>query len=345
MESHDAIVIGAGFAGLYAVHTLRDGQGMDVVAFDAADGVGGTWYWNRYPGARVDIESVHYSYSFDDALQQEWHWTEKFCAQPEILAYLEHVADRYDLRRSIRFSTRITSLTWDDATSRWTAVTDGGQVHQARFVISGAGTLSVPKTPDFPGVDSFAGEVLMTGNWPHEDVSFAGKRVGIIGVGSSGIQAISEIAKTAGHLTVLQRTPNYATPSQRADRSRAGAAERADYAAIRDASRNHFLGVPTATCSLRHWPSRRRSAARSSTTAGTAAASACSSTPSATSCSTRTPTTPSRSTSAAASASGSPTPRPPNCWRQRATRTARSAHRWRPTTTRPTTGPPSRWWT
>ncbi|GHE79834.1 cyclohexanone monooxygenase [Amycolatopsis deserti] len=243
--TQDAIVIGAGFAGLYAVHVLRNQRNLRVIGFDAAGDVGGTWYWNRYPGARVDIESVHYSYSFDDELQQEWHWTERFPAQAEILSYLEHVADRYDLRRSFRFNTRITSLTWDDAESLWTATTSTGQTHRARFVISGAGTLSVPKKPEFPGVEDFAGEVLMTGNWPHHEVSFAGKRVGIIGVGSSGLQAISEIAKTAGHLTVLQRTPNYATPiGNYPTRPKEEAAEKADYRAIRDASRNHFLGVP-----------------------------------------------------------------------------------------------------
>lgn len=243
--AHDAIVIGAGFAGLYAVHVLRDKQNLDVQAFDAAGDVGGTWYWNRYPGARVDIESVHYSYSFDEDLQQEWHWTERFCAQPEILAYLDHVAERFDLRRSMTFNTRVTSLTWDDSTSLWTATTDTGETHTGRYVISGAGTLSVPKQPEFDGVEDFAGDVLLTGNWPHHEVSFEGKRVGIIGVGSSGIQAISEIAKTAGHLTVLQRTPNYATPIGNAPTDPAEeAAEKADYAAIRDASRNHFLGVP-----------------------------------------------------------------------------------------------------
>ncbi|WP_433504550.1 flavin-containing monooxygenase [Pseudonocardia halophobica] len=244
-DTRDAIVVGAGFAGLYAVHVLRDDLGLDVIAFDAAGDVGGTWYWNRYPGARVDIESVHYSYSFDDDLQQEWHWSERFCAQPEILRYLEHVAERFDLRRSIRFRTRITSLTWDDAASLWTATTDTGETHRARYVISGAGTLSVPKKPEFPGIEDFAGEVYATGNWPHEEVSFAGRRVGIIGVGSSGIQAISEIAKTAGQLTVLQRTPNYATPIGNHPTDPAQeAAEKAGYAAIRDASRNHFLGVP-----------------------------------------------------------------------------------------------------
>ncbi|MGW4398265.1 flavin-containing monooxygenase [Amycolatopsis nivea] len=244
-STHDVLVIGAGFAGLYAIRTLRDERNLRVAAFEAGDGVGGTWYWNRYPGARVDIESVHYSYSFDDELQQEWHWTERYPAQPEILAYLEHVADRFDLRRSIRFRTRVTSLAWDDAESLWTATTDTGERHRARWVVSGAGTLSVPKKPEFPGVEDFAGEVLMTGNWPHEPVSFEGKRVGVIGVGSSGIQAISEIAKTAGRLTVLQRTPNYATPiGNYPTRPDEEAAEKAAYPAIRAASRNHFLGVP-----------------------------------------------------------------------------------------------------
>jgi cation diffusion facilitator CzcD-associated flavoprotein CzcO len=245
-ETHrDAIIVGAGFAGLYAVHLLRNRMGLDVIAFDAAGDVGGTWYWNRYPGARVDIESVHYSYSFDEELQQEWHWTERFCAQPEILSYLEHVAERFDLRRSICFNTRITSLTWNEDTSLWTATTHTGESYSARYVISGAGTLSVPKKPEFPGIEDFAGEVLMTGNWPQHEVSFEDKRVGVVGVGSSGIQAISEIAKSAAHLTVLQRTPNYATPIGNAPTDpEEEAREKAEYAAIRAASRNHFLGVP-----------------------------------------------------------------------------------------------------
>ncbi|MBS4727439.1 NAD(P)/FAD-dependent oxidoreductase [Mycobacterium sp. SM1] len=242
---HDVIVVGAGFAGLYAVHRFRDTMGFDVRAFEAANDVGGTWYWNRYPGARCDIESVHYSYSFDDDLQQEWHWTEKFASQPEILAYLNHVADRFDLRRSFLFNTRIISLAWDDRESLWTATTDASEHYRARYVISGVGTLSVPKKPEFPGIEDFNGEVLMTGKWPHKHVSFEGKRVGIIGVGCSGIQAISEIAKAAGHLVVFQRTPNYATPIGNAPTDpRQEAWEKANYTAIRDASRNHLLGVP-----------------------------------------------------------------------------------------------------
>lgn len=246
VRDHDVIVIGAGFAGIYAIHTFRDQLGLDVLGLDAAEDVGGTWYWNRYPGARVDIESVHYSYSFDPELQQEWHWTEKFAAQPEILRYLNHCADRYDVRRSIRFGTRVVEVSWDGTVDRWRVRTDAGEVHTARWFVSGAGTLSVPKTPEFRGIEDFAGRTLLTGDW-REDVDLTGKRVGIIGVGSSGIQAISEISKVADALYVFQRTPNYATPignhpTDPAEES----ADKARYAELRDASRNHFLGVPYA---------------------------------------------------------------------------------------------------
>jgi cation diffusion facilitator CzcD-associated flavoprotein CzcO len=245
VTDYDAIVIGAGFAGLYALHKLRDQLGMSVRGYEAASGVGGTWYWNRYPGARCDIESVHYSYSFSEELQQEWQWSERFAAQPEILRYLNHVADRFDLRKDIMFDTRVNSMVWDNAASFWRVGTERGDIATARYVISGAGNLSVPKAPDFGGVDTFRGEVYLTGNWLDENVDLSGKRVGIIGTGSSGIQAISEIAKTAGHLTVFQRTPNYATPivNGPADPDEVGAVK-ADYARVRDASRNHFLGVP-----------------------------------------------------------------------------------------------------
>jgi cation diffusion facilitator CzcD-associated flavoprotein CzcO len=245
VTDYDAIVIGAGFAGLYALHKLRDQLGMSVRVYEAASGVGGTWYWNRYPGARCDIESVHYSYSFSEELQQEWQWSERFAAQPEILRYLNHVADRFDLRKDIMFDTRVNSMVWDNAASFWRVGTERGDIATARYVISGAGNLSVPKAPDFGGVDTFRGEVYLTGNWLDENVDLSGKRVGIIGTGSSGIQAISEIAKTAGHLTVFQRTPNYATPivNGPADPDEVGAVK-ADYARVRDASRNHFLGVP-----------------------------------------------------------------------------------------------------
>ena len=210
-----------------------------------ASDVGGTWYWNRYPGARCDIESVHYSYSFSEELQQDWEWSERFAGQPEILRYLNHVADRFDLRKDIVFDTRVNSMVWDDDASLWRVGTELGDTVTARYVISGAGNLSVPKMPEFDGVESFRGQVYLTGNWLDENVDFTGQRVAIIGTGSSGIQAISEIAKTAGHLTVFQRTPNYATPivNGPADPDVVSAVK-ANYAQVRDASRNHFLGVP-----------------------------------------------------------------------------------------------------
>lgn len=241
---YDVVVVGAGFTGIYAIHKFRDRMGLSVHGFDAADDVGGTWYWNRYPGARVDIESVHYSYSFDEELQQRWHWTERFPAQPEILTYLDHVADRFDVRREFTFGTRVTSVGWDDEADLWRVETDDGRTTTARFFVSGAGTLSVPKTPDFPGVETFAGTTLLTGNW-RQEVDLTGQRVGVIGTGSTGIQAISEMAKQAGTLTVFQRTPNYATPigNYPTDPTEE-AAEKARYTEIRNASRNHFLGVP-----------------------------------------------------------------------------------------------------
>lgn len=243
---HDVIIIGSGFAGIYAIHKFRDLMGLQVQAFDAATDVGGTWHWNQYPGARVDIESVHYSYSFDPALQQEWQWSEKFAAQPEILRYLSHCADRYDVRRSVKFDTRVVGVRWDDELSHWEVTTDSGEVHTARWFVSGAGTLSVPKGTDFPGVEDFDGQVLLTGNW-REEQDLSGKRVGVIGVGSSGIQAISEISKVAEKLFVFQRTPNYATPIGNAPTDPAQEkADKARYAEIRDASRNHILGVPYA---------------------------------------------------------------------------------------------------
>jgi cation diffusion facilitator CzcD-associated flavoprotein CzcO len=241
----DAIVIGAGFAGLYALHKLRDQLGLSVRVYEAASDVGGTWYWNRYPGARCDIESVHYSYSFSEELQQDWEWSERFAGQPEILRYLNHVADRFDLRKDIVFDTRVNSMVWDDDASLWRVGTELGDTVTARYVISGAGNLSVPKTPEFDGVESFRGQVHLTGNWLDENVDFTGQRVAIIGTGSSGIQAISEIAQTAGHLTVFQRTPNYASPivNGPADPDVVSAVK-ANYAQVREASRNHFLGVP-----------------------------------------------------------------------------------------------------
>jgi cation diffusion facilitator CzcD-associated flavoprotein CzcO len=209
----DAAIVGAGFAGLYAIHKLR-GLGLSVVAFEAGTGVGGTWYWNRYPGARCDVPSMEYSYQFDEALQQEWEWTERYASQPEILRYLNHVADRFDLRREIRFETRVESAAYDDATERWTVTTDRGDRVSAKFVILATGCLSTRNTPDFAGLDSFRGETFHTGNWPHDGVDFTGKRVGVIGTGSSAVQSIPMIADQAEHLHVFQRTPTYSIPAR-----------------------------------------------------------------------------------------------------------------------------------
>ncbi|MGN7135249.1 flavin-containing monooxygenase [Rhodococcoides corynebacterioides] len=241
----DVVVVGAGFAGLYALHKLRDERDLSVRVFEAGSDVGGTWYWNRYPGARCDIESVHYSYSFDDGLQQEWEWSEKFAGQPEILRYLEHVADRFDLRSGITFDTRVVSVHWDDRNSLWEVATDGGELIRSRFFVSGAGNLSVPKKPEFGGVEKFRGDVYLTGNWPHEGVDFTGRRVAVIGTGASAIQAIPYIAEQAAELTVFQRTPNFATPLGNGPIDTAEARQiKSDYRAVREAARNHFLGVP-----------------------------------------------------------------------------------------------------
>nr|WP_037176733.1 NAD(P)/FAD-dependent oxidoreductase [Rhodococcus sp. UNC363MFTsu5.1] len=206
------VVVGAGFAGLYALHKLR-GDGLSVRVFEAGDGVGGVWYWNRYPGARCDVESVDYSYSFDPELEQEWNWSEKYATQPEILEYVNHVADRYDLRRDITFGTRVTDIALDEQTLRWEIRTDAGDAVSARFVILAVGPLSNANIPAIEGLDSFDGGVYHTAHWPHEGVDFTGKRVGVIGTGSSGIQTIPEVAKQAEQLYVFQRSANYSVPA------------------------------------------------------------------------------------------------------------------------------------
>lgn len=208
----DAVVVGAGFAGLYALYTLRN-QGLSVRVLEAAPQLGGTWYHNRYPGARCDVESVDYCYSFSDELQQEWNWTEKYATQAEILAYLNWVADKLDLRGDIAFDTRVLSAVLDEATLRWIVTTQTGRVLSARFCVMATGPLSAALTPNFSGLDSFAGEVYHTAAWPHEPVDFIGKGVAVIGTGSSGIQSIPIIAERAAHLYVFQRTPNYSVPA------------------------------------------------------------------------------------------------------------------------------------
>ena len=211
-ETFDAVVVGAGFAGLCMLYQLRN-LGLSTRVYEAGGGVGGTWYWNRYPGARCDVESLEYSYGFSEEIEQEWKWTERYAAQSEIVAYINHVADRFDLRGDIQLDTRVEAATFNEETNEWTIRTDKGTA-RARFCIMATGCLSLTNTPDFKGQDTFAGATYHTGNWPHEDVDFTGKRVGIIGTGSSGIQSVPVIAEQATHLYVFQRTPNFSVPAR-----------------------------------------------------------------------------------------------------------------------------------
>ena len=212
MDRLDVVVVGAGFSGLYLLHRLR-GAGFTVRVIEAAGDVGGTWYWNRYPGARCDVESLDYCYAFDDDLQRDWSWRERYSPQPEILSYLQHVAERFDLRRDIQFDTRVTSAHWNEAAGLWSIETDRGQKFGATWLIMATGCLSVPRIPDLPGQENFKGAVYNTARWPHHPVDFTGQSVAVIGTGSSGIQSIPQIAKQAKHLTVFQRTPNFSVPA------------------------------------------------------------------------------------------------------------------------------------
>jgi cyclohexanone monooxygenase len=212
-QEYDVVIVGAGFAGLYMLHRLR-GLGLSARVIEAASGVGGTWYWNRYPGARCDVESMQYSYSFSPEIEQEWTWSELFAAQPEILRYANFVADRLDLKRDIDFDTRVVSAAFDDATHRWDIATDRGGALSARFCVMATGCLSNARVPDFKGLDSFKGATYHTGHWPHEGVDLSGLRVGVIGTGSSAIQAIPVMAEQAAELVVFQRTPNFSIPSR-----------------------------------------------------------------------------------------------------------------------------------
>ena len=208
----DAVIVGAGFAGLYVLHKLRDEMGLSARVLEAGDGIGGTWYWNRYPGARSDSSSWIYCYSFDEELRQEWQWSERYPQQQEMLSYLEHVADKFDLNRDIQLGSRVTEATFDEETERWEVRTDTGDVVSARFLIAALGALSAANVPDIPGMENFEGEWYHTAEWPHEGVDFTGKTVAVIGTGATGIQVATEIAEQADHLTVFQRTPNYALP-------------------------------------------------------------------------------------------------------------------------------------
>jgi cyclohexanone monooxygenase len=241
---YDAIIVGAGISGLYLLHRLR-AIGLSVLVLDQATGVGGTWFWNRYPGARCDIESMTYSYSWSHELEQEWTWSERYAGQPEILAYLEHVADRFDLRRDIRFGMRVVEAILDESEDRWSIATDDGERFSAGFLIMATGCLSVPRIPDIPGIERFAGVMHHTGLWPHEGVELAGKRVGVIGTGSSAVQAIPIIAAEAAQLTVFQRTANFSVPAWNAPLAAEAVTRRkAGYDAFRRVARTTAAGNP-----------------------------------------------------------------------------------------------------
>jgi cyclohexanone monooxygenase len=214
-DTFDVVIVGAGFAGMYMLHRLR-GLGLSARVYEQGDGVGGTWYWNRYPGARCDVESMQYSYSFSDELQQEWDWSERYAPQPEILKYANHVADRFGLKRDIQFSTRVDSAIFDESANQWSVTTSDGTTVTAQFVVLATGCLSNARMPDIKGLADFKGKVYHTGHWPHEPVDFTGQRVAVIGTGSSGIQSVPVIAEQASHLTVFQRTANYSIPARNA---------------------------------------------------------------------------------------------------------------------------------
>ncbi len=245
-EELDAIVIGAGFSGIYMLHKLRE-MGLRTRVFEAGEGVGGAWYWNRYPGARCDSESYFYCFFFSDEILQEWTWSERFPAQPEIERYLNFVTDRLDLRKDMTFNSRVTSAVYDEETKRWTVEASTGEKATARYVVTAIGGLTSTATnlPNIPGIEDFKGEWYHTGNWPKEGVDFSGKRVGVIGTGSTGIQAVPEIAKTAKHLTVFQRTPAYIMPAKNHPLSEEYVEEvKANYPEIKEKVRSHWGGQP-----------------------------------------------------------------------------------------------------
>jgi len=250
VTSTDVVVVGAGFAGLHLLQRLRS-QGFSVLVLESAEGVGGTWYWNRYPGARCDIMSVDYSYSFDPELERDWQWSEKYATQPEILAYANHVADKYDLRKDIRFATHVRQARWDEPARRWHVRTGAGDEISCRYYVMASGCLSLPKEIDIDGADRFEGENYYTHRWPHEVVDFGGKRVAVIGTGSSGVQCIPVIAERAAQLTVFQRTPNFSRPARNGPAPQEKLdAFRANRNAYRQAARWSMTGVPGPTPAL-----------------------------------------------------------------------------------------------
>ena len=248
VAEYDAIIVGAGFSGLYQLHCLRDRLGLKARVLEAAEGVGGTWFWNRYPGARCDSESHSYSYTFSEELIRDWDWSERYPAHPEIRRYLNFVADRFDLKRDIQLGTRVTGASFDAATNRWTIRTEAGETFSAQFLITAVGCLSSANVPKIPGLEDFKGDWYHTGEWPQDGVDFSGQRVGLIGTGSTGIQATPVIAEEAGHLTVFQRTPNYSVPAQNAPLTEEFKAYvKANYAQIRDVmmsnTNGHCFGI------------------------------------------------------------------------------------------------------
>lgn len=246
MSNHkqfDVIVVGAGFAGMYALYRLRS-LGFSVRVFETGDGVGGTWYWNRYPGARCDVNSLEYSYQFSEELQQQWNWSEKYAPQPEILDYANHVADRFDLRRDIQFGTRVQAMLFDEKSNHWQVETSEGETFQASYCIMATGCLSKNNIPRLEGLDKFQGSLFHTGTWPHEEVDFSDKRVGIIGTGSSAIQAIPLIAEQAATLTVFQRTPSFSIPAHNAPMDKSYDENiKARYAEFRQENSNRYAAL------------------------------------------------------------------------------------------------------
>ncbi|MFN8225016.1 MAG: NAD(P)/FAD-dependent oxidoreductase [Gaiellales bacterium] len=240
----DAVVIGAGFSGIYVLHELRR-LGLRCRLYEAGDDVGGAWYWNRYPGARCDSESWFYCFTFSDELLQEWTWTERFPAHEEIRRYLEFVTDRLDLRRDMQFATRVTSLVYDDASARWTVETDTGERAVARYVVMAVGSISATNVPEIPGLETFTGQWYHTGRWPHDDVDLTGKRVGVIGTGSTGMQLIPVVADNVAELVVFQRTPNYSMPARNRPLTPEFVAHvKANYRELNEATRSSGTGMP-----------------------------------------------------------------------------------------------------
>ena len=239
----DALIVGAGFSGMYMLYKLRK-LGLKALILESASDVGGTWYWNRYPGARCDVESMEYSYSFSEELQQEWEWSHKFSTQPEILNYANHVADRFDLRTDIKFDSHVESAVYEESGQYWVITTVAGEIYTSQYCVMATGTLSLVNEPKFEGVQDFKGDWHVTGRWPHEPVDFTGKKIGVIGTGSSAVQAIPVIAQNAKQLTVFQRTANYSVPANNRPLSSIEVKEfKRNYGSIREMARNNRAGI------------------------------------------------------------------------------------------------------